>query len=76
MIREVVRPQTQSFTINIPKEYLNREIEILIFPVNPEKEFSNQKTDIIKKTSGLLSHRKVDPIEWQKKIRDQWDNRP
>jgi hypothetical protein len=31
MIREIIKPQTQIHTIEIPKEYLNRDVEILFF---------------------------------------------
>lgn len=75
MIREIIRPKTQSYTITIPKEYLNKEVEILVLPLSSEKILSDQRIEIIRKTSGILADRKVDPVRWQKKIRDEWDNR-
>ena len=75
MIREIIRPKSRSYTIDIPKEYLNRDIEILIFPLTPEKSLSNQRNDIIKKTSGILADKKINPVDWQKKIRTEWENR-
>jgi len=75
MIREVIRPQAQHYTIEIPKEYVNREIEILISPLSSEHMYSERYTEIIRKTSGILSHRKIDPVAWQRQIREQWDNR-
>ncbi|OGR24922.1 MAG: hypothetical protein A2277_16805 [Desulfobacterales bacterium RIFOXYA12_FULL_46_15] len=75
MIREIIKPQTQSHTIEIPKEYLNMEVEILIFPIGSTKPHSDQSDHLIRKTSGILSGRKVDPIIWQREIRSEWDNR-
>ena len=37
MIREVIRPKHTKITINIPKNYIGREIEYIIFPLD-EKE--------------------------------------
>jgi len=75
MIREIIKPQTQTHTIEIPKEYLNVEVEILIFPIGSTKPYSDQSDQLIRKTSGILSGRKVDPIIWQREIRSEWDNR-
>ena len=75
MIREIIKPKTQTHTIEIPKEYLNVEVEILVFPIGSTKPSSDQKHQLIKKTSGILSGRNIDPILWQKEIRSEWDNR-
>ncbi len=37
MIRKIVVPQTQEYTLNIPSEYLNRRIEILVLPFEAEE---------------------------------------
>ncbi len=29
--------------------------------------------DIFSKTSGLLKNRKIDPVNWQNKIRNEWE---
>ncbi len=34
MIREVIRPQQNSFTINIPNSYIDREVEFIMFPLD------------------------------------------
>ncbi len=42
MLRHIIIPQEEQWTVHIPKEYLNRKIEILIFPfdVNYETDVS------------------------------------
>ena len=35
------------------------------------KDFEN----ILKKTSGVLADKKIDPVKWQKNIRSDWDDR-
>lgn len=33
MLREIIIPQTQDYTVRIPKEYLNTQVEILVLPL-------------------------------------------
>jgi len=75
MIKEIIKPQSQRHTIEIPKEYLNQDIMILVMPLAADEAKAGDRLNIIKKTSGILSKRNIDPIEWQKKIRSEWDNR-
>ena len=41
MIREVIRPQNTSFSINIPTSYIDRELEFIMFPLD-EKEITQE----------------------------------
>ena len=34
MIRTIIKPDTQSINLSIPVEYIGKEVEILIFPVD------------------------------------------
>ncbi len=75
MIREIIRPQGKTYTINIPEEYINKEVEIIMLPVRLERIHLEQRADIVRKTSGILSDKKIDPVSWQREIRSEWDNR-
>ncbi len=75
MLREVVTPQTQNYTIQIPLEYLNTQVEILVLPFIEKENKIVKSVDMIKKTAGILSARKIDPVKWQKQIRDEWSDR-
>jgi hypothetical protein len=33
MIREIIRPEKNRLVINIPNDYIHKEVEILVFPV-------------------------------------------
>lgn len=33
MIREIIRPEKERLIIDIPKAYVNKEVEILVFPL-------------------------------------------
>ena len=44
MVREIIRPSSNNYTIHIPEEYINKEVEILIFPCShSEKSNSHSK---------------------------------
>ena len=49
MIREVIRPTQNDFHIYIPTEYLNKDIEFIMFPLD-EQEYV-QKVEIVKQKS-------------------------
>ncbi len=68
MIREIIKPTSNTYTISIPKKYINQQVEILIFPVSANEKKSG-KEKVFLETSGILKDKKIDPIKWQKDIR-------
>ena len=48
MIREIIRPEDDNLTIKIPKEYIGKEIEYIVFPIKNHENVT-RKSDI-----GLL----------------------
>lgn len=58
MLREIIVPKTDSYTIHIPKEYINKTMEILVLPLSHNTQdnidvmetnaFSNHSANIIK----------------------------
>lgn len=78
MLREIIRPTTGFYNIQIPKEYINQEVEILVLPMNIEKKennIENKKSEVIRKSAGIIKMKKLDPLEWQKEMRSEWDER-
>ncbi|MFA7084670.1 MAG: hypothetical protein WC141_09060 [Arcobacteraceae bacterium] len=70
MIREIIIPKDINFTLKIPKEYINKKIEILILPFFKEEKIKKSKTlDIFSKTAGILKSKNIDPIKWQMETR-------
>ena len=55
MIREILKPSSDNFTISIPKEYINQEIELIIFPLKKEKSIQDIKYHDIKKLRGVFN---------------------
>ncbi|MDQ7085776.1 MAG: hypothetical protein Q9M36_13085 [Sulfurovum sp.] len=74
MIREIITPQSGEYILQIPKEYIDREVEILILPFSypKSKKKKSSKKDIFSKTSGILVSENIDPIAWQDEIRSEW----
>lgn len=68
MIREIIKPTSNTYTISIPKKYINQQVEILIFPI-PADEKKSGKEKVFLETFGILKGKKIDPIKWQKDIR-------
>jgi len=55
MIREVIRPQQNSFTINIPNSYIGREVEFIMFPLDEQEEIKEPKQQNILSLGGSLN---------------------
>ena len=77
MYREIIKAESEEYLLHIPKEYLGTDVEILILPVpitplNIEKQ-ATLNTNIFEKTSGIFASHKIDPIEWQDNIRNEWE---
>ena len=70
MIREIVTTTNTNFTLKIPKEYVNRQIEILILPLFNENKIKKTKIlEVFSRTAGILKDKKIDPLKWQREIR-------
>jgi len=76
MIREVIRPQQNSFTINIPNSYINREVEFLMFPL--EEQEKTIKKQNIQSLRGVFnkyansSKTKLEENAWQNHIMEKY----
>lgn len=74
MIREIITPEDESYQIRLPKEYLHRKIEVLIFPIQDQKEGEREaEENILKKATGILKDKKIEPLSWQRKLRDEYE---
>ena len=55
MIRKIIRPQNSSFTINIPTDYINREVEFIMSPLDEQKINNNIKHQKQKSLKGVFN---------------------
>ncbi|SFQ03059.1 hypothetical protein [Hydrogenimonas thermophila] len=70
MVREIIRVKDEFYRVHIPKEYVNKKVEILVLPFDENDENDeNSASRILKKTSGILKDKNIDPIKWQEEIR-------
>jgi len=78
MLREVIRPQHNNFTINIPNSYLNREVEFIMFPLDEKEEIQEVKQQDISILAGSLNKyanpSKIDSEDkaWELHIMDKY----
>ena len=78
MIREVIRPQYNNFTISIPSSYINKDVEFIMFPLD-EPEIVNEikKQDI--STLGGSLNKYANPLKmelednaWEQHVMDKY----
>lgn len=67
-IRKIIETNSPSLTIELPEDYRNRKIEVIITPLENEIESKKSLSNFF----GKLQWR-GDGLAEQKKIRDEWD---
>ncbi len=76
MIREIVRTQNEKLVINIPKEYIGKDLEILIFSGNeilkPKRDI--EKKELLKEFEKINKSRIKPKIKYSLKMEDEINN--
>jgi hypothetical protein len=60
MIREVIRPTQNDFHIYIPTEYLNKDVEFIMFPLDEREHVQKVETVKQKSLRGIFNAYAVD----------------
>ena len=69
-VRKIIEHSSGSLTIEVPKEYDNRKLEVIVMPID-EPETEKKKYDF-SEFFGKLEW-KGDALKEQRKLRDEWD---
>ena len=77
MLREIIRPTNEHYSLDIPKEYINKEIEIIILPLFDIKN-NDQKTTPSKEFDpkiyyGASSSSKEDIDTYLVNAKSEWE---
>ena len=76
MVREIVRPTSSEYIVQIPDEYIDTEVEILVLPMNTKGMVAKGvDKELFSATAGILRPNGIDPVKWQQEIRNEWENR-
>jgi hypothetical protein len=75
MIRTKVTPENQDISIHIPKDYVGKQIEVLLYAVDElqeEKIIENKKPSDFRGKLNLSDEQYTDFQNHAKNIRDEW----
>jgi hypothetical protein len=67
-IRKIIENYSNPLTIDLPKEYENRKIEVIVLPLDDDKDKQNDLSNFFGKLQW-----KGDGLEEQKNLRNEWD---
>ena len=70
MLREIVRTQKNELTIKIPNEYLDKELEVFILPLEPKKK---SLAGVFKQYANKRLIEKESEIAWEKAMKEKHD---
>jgi hypothetical protein len=70
VVRKIIDNATNPLTIELPEEYQNIKVEVIVLPLEEEKE-QPKKYDFSKFVGKL--EWKGDALAEQRRLRDEWD---
>jgi hypothetical protein len=56
-IRQIISPCSENLSLRLPKEFLNKKIEVIIFPYTEDKEPADREERLLKiynESEGIL----------------------
>ena len=62
MLREIIIPNNEHYDLHIPKEYINRSVEILVFPV--DDDYDEDKNIVLAQKSSMQDWDNEDDEVW------------
>ena len=78
MIRTVIVPHTQTIKLEIPKKYIGKKIEVLLYSIDELNEDEPKKTDTIisSKYRGMLSSEDANELRRHvEQTQNDWEER-
>jgi len=75
MVRTVIKPYNQDISIHVPKNYVGREIEVLLYPVDEITDGQPLKKSLasLRGSLHLTEVEKKDLQQHLTEIRNEWD---
>lgn len=71
-IRKILKSSSNSVTIDLPEEFINKKIEVLILPVEEDAEQASKPKYDFSEFFGKLKWN-GDALAEQRKLRDEWE---
>jgi len=68
MVRKIIKPQSEEYTIQIPKEYIDTQVEILVLPLE-----DTSKTHLTQEQQKELAQR-MDTFHKDRNIGRTWND--
>lgn len=71
-IRKIIEHHSGSVTIELPEEYNNKKVEVIVLPVDETNTTTPKTKYDLSRFFGKLQW-KGDAVAEQRKLRDEWD---
>ena len=74
MVKKVIVPENENHVLTIPKEFLNKKVEIILkLHKSKDKKTKDKIKKLFQKKKVKVFEEIEDPLKWQKKLRDEWN---
>jgi len=73
MLRKIIKPNSENYMIQIPKEYINKKVEILILPFIYEENINTTKKFNPEFFYNVSNSPKNSIDDYLKDIKEEWE---
>ena len=63
MHREIITPQSDEYTVHIPKEYINTKVEILVLPFSMQNEIQKNEDNALSQLEKIINTKSKNSIK-------------
>ena len=63
MLREIITPQSDEYTVHIPKEYINTKVEILVLPFSMQNEIQKNENSALSQLEKIINTKSKNSIK-------------
>ena len=74
MVKKVIIPENENYVLTIPKEFLNKKVEIILkLHKSKDKKTKDKIKELFQQKKVKVFEEIEEPLKWQKKLRDEWN---
>jgi hypothetical protein len=63
MLREIITQQSDQYTVQIPKEYINTKVEILVLPFSMQNEIQKNDNSALDELEKIINTKSKNSIK-------------
>jgi len=72
LVREIIKPTNEYVNIKIPKEYIVKEVEVILFSLNSFEKSKKNRVNITERLFGALKGKDIKEDEYREFLEQKY----